>query len=216
MVHGIDDHSIPDTPPSAPRIPAHQGFDSSGPIGALTPVAAADGGTAGLLEDEGMRKIWLEVDGAKRQDSVLGEMVWSVPETIARLSEVTVKLLGSGFPSFHSPGRGFCLYGGSRFCFVGLCGTPLSALMTSCMTPGLQYTPFRTTTAGGPRTLSTAVMIITIALVLTEARTNAINNVNTADFGYLLSLPLRTRCALAPPPPPADNLLLCYPHSSSR
>lgn len=46
------------------------------------------GAAAGLLEDEGARKIWLEVDGAKRQDSVLGEMVWSVPEMIARLSEV--------------------------------------------------------------------------------------------------------------------------------
>ena len=67
-----------------------QGFDSSGPIGALTPVGegGAVGAAAGLLEDEGARKIWLEVDGARRQDSVLGEMVWSVPEMIARLSEV--------------------------------------------------------------------------------------------------------------------------------
>lgn len=71
---------------------ARQGFDSSGPIGALTSVTLAEGGavsaSAGLLEDEGARKIWLEVDGVKRQDSMLGEMVWSVPEMIARLSEV--------------------------------------------------------------------------------------------------------------------------------
>lgn len=75
-----------------PRHAQQQGFDSSGPIGALTPVAVAEGGpvsaSAGLLGDEGARKIWLEVDGTKRQDSVLGEMVWSVPEMIARLSEV--------------------------------------------------------------------------------------------------------------------------------
>lgn len=69
---------------------ANQGFDSSGPIGALTPlvVGGTVGTAAGALDDEGARKIWLEVDGAKRQDSVLGEMVWSVPEMIARLSQV--------------------------------------------------------------------------------------------------------------------------------
>lgn len=69
-----------------------QGFDSSGPIGALTPTPPAKGGgvgaAAGLMSDEGARRIWLEVGGGRRQDSVLGEMVWSVPEMIARLSEV--------------------------------------------------------------------------------------------------------------------------------
>lgn len=69
-----------------------QGFDSSGPIGALTPTPPAKGGgvgaAAGLVGDEGARRIWLEVGGGRRQDSVLGEMVWSVPEMIARLSEV--------------------------------------------------------------------------------------------------------------------------------
>lgn len=71
---------------------ASQGFDSSGPIGALTPVG--EGGTVasaiGAISDEESRKIWLDVDGVKRQDSILGEMVWSVPEMIARLSEVRV------------------------------------------------------------------------------------------------------------------------------
>lgn len=59
-----------------------KGFDGSGPVGALTP-AAGDGSGAG--DDKG---IWLKVDGVLRQKSVLGEMVWSVPEMIARLSEV--------------------------------------------------------------------------------------------------------------------------------
>ncbi|CAM9935119.1 unnamed protein product [Hapterophycus canaliculatus] len=67
-----------------------KGFDSSGPIGALTPVAEGGevGSAAGAVGDEAARKIWLEVDGAKRQDSVLGELIWSVPEMIARLSQV--------------------------------------------------------------------------------------------------------------------------------
>ncbi|CAN0438848.1 unnamed protein product, partial [Scytosiphon promiscuus] len=66
-----------------------KGFDSSGPIGALTPVTegGAVGNAAGAIDDEAARKIWLEVDGSKRQDSVLGEMVWSVPDMIARLSQ---------------------------------------------------------------------------------------------------------------------------------
>lgn len=59
-----------------------KGFDGSGPVGALTP-AAGDGSGAG--DGKG---IWLKVDGVLRQKSVLGEMVWSVPEMIARLSEV--------------------------------------------------------------------------------------------------------------------------------
>eukprot|EP00752_Nemacystus_decipiens_P012482 g11056.t1 len=89
-----------------------KGFDSSGPIGALTPVAVvAEGGpvsaSAGLLDDEGARKIWLEVDGVKRQDSVLGEMVWSVPEMIARLSELFTleagDILFTGTPSGVAP-----------------------------------------------------------------------------------------------------------------
>ena len=71
-----------------PHHAQQQGFDSSGPIGALTPVAVAEGAPVSASADEGARKIWLEVDGTKRQDSVLGEMVWSVPEMIARLSEV--------------------------------------------------------------------------------------------------------------------------------
>ncbi|CAM9344230.1 unnamed protein product [Ectocarpus sp. 6 AP-2014] len=88
-----------------------KGFDSSGPIGALTPTPPAKGGglgaAAGLAGDEGGRRIWLEVGGGRRQDSVLGEMVWSVPEMIARLSELFTleagDVLFTGTPSGVAP-----------------------------------------------------------------------------------------------------------------
>ncbi|CAN0305925.1 unnamed protein product [Pylaiella littoralis] len=95
-----------------------KGFDSSGPVGALTPVteagsgavsaaAAAAAAAASFSSDEGARKIWLEVDGARRQDSLLGEMVWSVPEMIARLSELFAleagDILFTGTPSAVAP-----------------------------------------------------------------------------------------------------------------
>ena len=63
-----------------------KGFDSSGPIGALT---LAAGAATGLGDgDSDKREIWLKVDGVVRQRSVVGAMVWSVPEMIARLSQV--------------------------------------------------------------------------------------------------------------------------------
>ncbi|CAM9957076.1 unnamed protein product, partial [Scytosiphon promiscuus] len=86
-----------------------KGFDSSGPIGALTPVTegGAVGTAAGAIDDEGARRIWLEVDGTKRQDSVLGEMVWSVPDMIARLSQLFTleagDVLFTGTPSGVAP-----------------------------------------------------------------------------------------------------------------
>lgn len=79
-----------------------KGFDSSGPVGALTPLSAGgEEGAARLLvggKDAGRNSssIWLKVDGVVRQDSVLGEMVWSVPEMIARLSEVSEEKGGEG------------------------------------------------------------------------------------------------------------------------
>ena len=63
-----------------------KGFDSSGPIGTLT---LAAGAATGLGDgDSDKREIWLKVDGVVRQRSVVGAMVWSVPEMIARLSQV--------------------------------------------------------------------------------------------------------------------------------
>ena len=55
-----------------------KGFDHSAPIAALHPVSET-----GILETGA---IWLEVNGTRRQDSVLEALIWSVPETISYLS----------------------------------------------------------------------------------------------------------------------------------
>lgn len=66
-----------------------KGFDSSGPVGGLTPVSdGAVGAGLGLGLGSESRAILLMVNGELRQESVLGEMIWSVPEMISRLSEV--------------------------------------------------------------------------------------------------------------------------------
>jgi fumarylpyruvate hydrolase len=54
-----------------------KGFDRSAPLTAITPR-----GDARL--DNG--KIWLKVNGALRQQGMLADMIWSVPEIIAELS----------------------------------------------------------------------------------------------------------------------------------
>lgn len=55
-----------------------KGFDRSAPIAAIRPVAAFGHVTEG--------RIWLEVNGQRRQDADLAEMIWSVPEILAELS----------------------------------------------------------------------------------------------------------------------------------
>jgi fumarylpyruvate hydrolase len=55
-----------------------KGFDHSAPITAIRTVADAGHPSSG--------RIWLEVNGHKRQDANLAEMIWSVPEVIAELS----------------------------------------------------------------------------------------------------------------------------------
>jgi fumarylpyruvate hydrolase len=52
-------------------------FDHSAPLTAIRPAAR------GHLSKG---RIWLTVNGQKRQDSDIGEMIWSVPEVIAELS----------------------------------------------------------------------------------------------------------------------------------
>jgi fumarylpyruvate hydrolase len=54
-----------------------KGFDRSAPIAAIRPAAA------GHLAHG---RIWLEVNGERRQDANLSEMIWSVPEIVAELS----------------------------------------------------------------------------------------------------------------------------------
>lgn len=55
-----------------------KGFDHSAPIGAIHQAA-----TVGALDSAQIR---LAVNGAARQESVIGKMIWNVAETIAHLS----------------------------------------------------------------------------------------------------------------------------------
>ena len=57
-----------------------KGFDHSAPIGTLVPASALPDPTHGRIE--------LRVNGGQRQASDLGNMIWSVAETIAYLSSL--------------------------------------------------------------------------------------------------------------------------------
>jgi fumarylpyruvate hydrolase len=54
-------------------------FDASAPIGPLVEASAVP-----AIGDAG---IWLDVDGERRQQSSIANLIWSIPETIAYLSE---------------------------------------------------------------------------------------------------------------------------------
>lgn len=54
-------------------------FDQSAPCGALRPAAEIGHPTTG--------RIWLSVNGAERQTGDLSQMIWNVPEIIAKLSQ---------------------------------------------------------------------------------------------------------------------------------
>ncbi|MEB8387890.1 fumarylacetoacetate hydrolase family protein [Rhodobacteraceae bacterium KMM 6894] len=54
-------------------------FENSAIMGAITPAAQF-----GAVRDQA---IWLDLDGARVQQAVLSDMVWSVPEIIAHLSQ---------------------------------------------------------------------------------------------------------------------------------
>ena len=55
-----------------------KGFDHSAPVSAIRRVADVGHPTSGA--------IWLEVNGERRQNADLSEMIWSVPEIVAALS----------------------------------------------------------------------------------------------------------------------------------
>ena len=55
-----------------------KGFDRSAPISPIHPVAEVGHPVEG--------RIWLEVNGAIRQNADLNELIWSIPEAIAELS----------------------------------------------------------------------------------------------------------------------------------
>ncbi len=59
---------------------AGKAFDQGAPISALVPAAKIGHPAKG--------RIWLNVNGEKRQDSDLANMIWSLPETIAHLSKL--------------------------------------------------------------------------------------------------------------------------------
>ena len=69
-------------------------FDHSAPLTAIRPA------TQGHLSKG---RIWLTVNGQKRQESDIGEMIWSVPEVIAELSTLFAlapgDLIFTGTPS---------------------------------------------------------------------------------------------------------------------
>ena len=72
-----------------------KGFDHSAPVSAIHPVADVGHPSRG--------RIWLEVNGASRQEGDLAELIWSVPEAIAELSTlfalVPGDLIFTGTPS---------------------------------------------------------------------------------------------------------------------
>jgi fumarylpyruvate hydrolase len=76
-----------------------KGFDHSAPITAIHPIEET-----GVLE---RGEIWLTVNEEKRQTSNLDQMIWSVPEIIAELSQLyTLKpgdLIFTGTPSGVGP-----------------------------------------------------------------------------------------------------------------
>lgn len=57
-----------------------KGFDRSAPVSELVPVAQAG--------HDFSRRIWLEVNGERRQDASLQEMIFGVPEIIHALSKL--------------------------------------------------------------------------------------------------------------------------------
>jgi fumarylpyruvate hydrolase len=74
---------------------AAKAFDNSAPIGAISPVSAAGHPTKA--------RIWLKVNDAPKQDANVAEMIWSVPEIIAALSQTWAlqpgDLIFTGTPS---------------------------------------------------------------------------------------------------------------------
>jgi fumarylpyruvate hydrolase len=57
-----------------------KGFDRSAPVGELVPASQAG--------EVGTKRLWLQVNGATRQQSPLSEMVWGVPDILQELSKL--------------------------------------------------------------------------------------------------------------------------------
>lgn len=80
---------------------AAKAFEASAPCAALAPAAEIGHPDRGA--------IWLDVDGERRQTGDLAQMIWKVPEMIARLSELFTLAAGdvvlSGTPAGVGPVR---------------------------------------------------------------------------------------------------------------
>jgi fumarylpyruvate hydrolase len=76
-----------------------KGFDASAPCSPLVP-AATLGHPAG-------NKIWLDVNGVRKQEGTLAEMIWSIPEVISALSRLVTlapgDLIYTGTPAGVGP-----------------------------------------------------------------------------------------------------------------
>lgn len=72
-----------------------KGFDASAPCSPLVPAA-----TLGHPADN---RIWLDVNGARKQSGALNELIWTIPEVIAALSRLVTlapgDLIYTGTPS---------------------------------------------------------------------------------------------------------------------
>jgi fumarylpyruvate hydrolase len=86
-----------------------KGFDHSAPIGPIKPIARTGEIKSG--------RIWLNVNGAKRQDSDVSKLIWNVNETIEHLSKyfelAPGDLIFTGTPEgVAAVGRGDLMEGG--------------------------------------------------------------------------------------------------------
>ena len=72
-----------------------KGFDASAPCTPLIPVTT-------LGHPEG-KTIWLDINGVRKQEGLLSDMIWSIPEVIAALSRLVTlapgDLIYTGTPS---------------------------------------------------------------------------------------------------------------------
>jgi fumarylpyruvate hydrolase len=89
-------------------------FDRSAPLSPIRPLGAAPGGIAAPIQ---CARIWLEVNGQRRQDSDVAKMIWSVNEIIEHLSRYFAlapgDLIFTGTPAGVAPIRpGDTLRGG--------------------------------------------------------------------------------------------------------
>ncbi len=63
-----------------------KGFDQSAPCSAITPAIS--------VGDLSASKIWLDVDGIRKQEAVISDMIWSTEEIVSHLSALYIIMPG--------------------------------------------------------------------------------------------------------------------------